>query len=93
MFGLRITLRCWLNDLGYAEPMTDLATALEHLIVRDFVNTRRQNPDGHEGPLAALGVPHMRLKAGRWRGVTIWEGHPQGRAGIQDPALPFPGVV
>jgi hypothetical protein len=67
--------------------------AFNQLIVSDFFTTRMQRPDGHEGPIAALGVPYMKLKAGRWRGVTVWEKTPQGRTDIQDPDLGFPGVV
>jgi hypothetical protein len=92
-FGLRITRRCWKDDFRYQSDQGEADDASEELIVRDFLRTRRENPDGHEGPVAALGVPYMKLKAGRWRGVTIWEARPQGRVGVQDPDLPFPGVV
>jgi hypothetical protein len=94
VFGLRMTTRCWVEDFGYQPAKPKVADALEYLIVRDFVNTRRQEPDGHEGPVAALGVPYMKLKAGdRSRGVTLWDKRPQGRDNIQDPDLPYPGVV
>lgn len=94
LFGLRITQRCLSDDLGYQVGSADLLTALEHGIVRDFYRARAADPDGTEGPIAALGVPYMKLKAGeRARGVTLWERTPQGRNDIQDPALPFPGVV
>ena len=93
LFGLRITRRCWKDDLGQQSEQGEVDDARDELIVRDFVRTRREDPDGREGPVVALGVPYMKLKAGRWRGVTIWEGRPQGRVGVQDPSLPFPGVV
>jgi hypothetical protein len=92
IFGLRITLRCWRDDFGYPGDDPNLAVALERLIIRDFVRARRVDPDGSEGPIAALGIPFMKLKAGRSRGVTLWEGEPQGKT-VQDPALPYPGVV
>ena len=93
IFGLRITSRCWRDDLGYSTEEPDLSVALERLIVREFVRTRRVNPDGDEGPIAALRVPWMKLKASRDRAVTVWEARPQGRVGIQDPLLGYPGVV
>lgn len=93
LFGLRITRRCWKDDLRQQSEQGEVDDALEELIVRDFIRTRREDPDGREGPVAALGVPYMKLKAGRWRGVTIWEARPQGQVGVQDPGLPFPGVV
>ncbi len=94
LFGLRVTSRCLKDDLAYGDDSADLLTAMEHGIVRDFVRTRSSEPDGTEGVIAALGVPFMKLKAGdRARGVTLWEKKPQGRDNIQDPALPFPGVV
>lgn len=92
-FGLRITSRCWHDDLGYKTPEAPIPLlAFDQVIVRDFLMTRMQMPDGHEGPIASLGVPHMKLKASRWRGVTIWEKQPRGKD-IQDPSLSFPGVV
>lgn len=93
IFGLRITQRCMREDFGYPDG-SDFVVALEHPIVRDFLRSRREDPEGSEGVIASLGVPFMKLKAGdRERGVTIWERKPQGRDGIEDPALPFAGVV
>lgn len=96
VFGLRLTRRCAYDDLGFPRQVNavslEFAQALDLLIVRDFVRSRSADPDGQEGIVAELGVPHMKLKAGRWRGVTVWERQPRG-VEIQDPDLTFPGVV
>jgi hypothetical protein len=93
VFGLRISLRCWRDDLKYPGDEPELNSALEDILVRDFARTRRVNPEGQEGVIAALGPPFMKLKAGdRARGVSIWEERPQGRI-VEDPDLPFAGVV
>lgn len=90
--GLRLTCRCWRDDLvGHGEPSLESAEA-SSVAAREFRKSRSANPEGTEGPVAALGTPYKKLKAGRERAVTLWERTPAGRQ-LQDPDLRFEGVV
>lgn len=98
-WALRSTRRCWQDDFG--EQLEDnRVPALEtrrqgHLVVRDFLNQRSQQPDGTEGPIAALGSAFMKLKCGRYRAATLHQEHLLGidDAQVRDPEVTWQGVV
>jgi len=93
-WALRVTRRCWRDDLRQAtESPSPARLAPAELIVRDFLNQRGLEPDGTEGPIVTLGPAFMKLKASRWRGVTVHELEPAGVRGVQDPDYRWPGVV
>jgi hypothetical protein len=73
-WGLRITTRCLVKDLGVSRDAVDASQGhLEHELVRAFVAQRSQDPVGVE---KIQPIPIRRevytLHAGRWRGAT-WQ--------------------
>lgn len=89
-----MTWRCWTDDFRQARGALPRAEILAsaHVVLREFLTSRGQVPEGTEGPVRALGSPFKKIKAGRERGVTLYEPNPQGKA-FHDPDLRFPGVV